>query len=155
MGASKELFGQIRDEMTNLMFAVDQGDRDALDVYMELRELKAETEETLKTFKAWESENFDEILNDADSYRNEFKGFEIKKRNGGKTMVYDNIPEITEAQSVVKELQSKYKLAFEGIQRGATISQTKGFFTDADGVELPLPTVKYRKDSISVTRLKK
>ncbi len=145
MGATKELFIQMQDELVNTCDAVENGDINVLDAVIELRKQKQFHEEMLKEIKNFETQYSDEIEQEATANQNEYRGATFEFRAGRKTFDFSKIKEVKIAKDNVKELEQKYKQAFEMKQKGMTaIDESTG------EIITELPTVKYAKSSIIV-----
>lgn len=77
----------------------------------------------------------------------EYNGYKFELRKGGAMYDFSNIPEWNEHKSKLKEIEEKAKAAFK--------NQNKGLLTaDENGEVVPLPVVKYRRDSLIAKPLK-
>ncbi len=144
MSKTKELFIGMQDELINTFNAYENGDINVLDAVIYLREQKAFHEEMLKNIKDFESENQHEIELEANANQNEYKGAKFEFRAGRKTFDYSKIEEVATAKNNVKELEQKYKSAWENHQKGLVP-------VDAEtGEILQLPEMKVGKSTMVV-----
>jgi hypothetical protein len=79
-------------------------------------------------------------------------GFEIQKRNGGRSIDFSNVPEVAVKETELKTLKESLKHAFEGLEKGATMLSGDQMVL-SDGELVNKPSWKYRKDSITVKKL--
>lgn len=79
-------------------------------------------------------------------------GFEIQKRNGGRSIDFSNVPEVAEKETELKTLKESLKHAFEGLEKGTTMLSGEQMVLN-DGELVNKPSWKYRKDSITVKKL--
>jgi len=79
-------------------------------------------------------------------------GFEIQKRNGGRSIDFSNVPEVSVKETELKTLKESLKHAFEGLEKGTTMLSGEQMVL-SDGELVNKPTWKYRKDSITVKKL--
>lgn len=128
MERSKEMFLQVQEELLELHNKAIEGEVSNLDALIKMRNAKADAEKVLEIVKTFEDERLNEITTEAESYGGTYQGFEIKSVNGKKIFNYKQIPQITELENQKKNLEDKFKNAFEGFQKG--IVQT----TEVDGV---------------------
>ena len=138
----------MKEQIENLILEVGNGDKTLLDATLELYKIKKQLEDELKLIKQFTDENLERIEDEANMYHNEYNGFEIKKRAGGKMLNYSNIPEISELNDKLKEKQDFYKSMLEIKLKG-------GMPVTADGEVIEtLPEVKYRKSSLIIKKIK-
>lgn len=143
MGATSELFIQMQDEFVNTCNAIEEGNLDLLDGVINLRKQRVFYEEMASNIKTFESQYQEEIQQKAQDFGNEYKGVKFEFRKGGKTFDYKGIEEWKIASTNLKEIEDKYKSAWENAQKG-NMSVTE------DGEVLQLPQVNYRKDSMII-----
>ena len=157
MGANKELFTEIQEQLLNTHHLCNEGELSNLDALIEMRKAKQEAEKVLEIVKIFEDDKLNEISIDAESYKGIYLGYEIKAVNGRKMYSFKGIESIQEAESKKKELEQKYISAFDGFQKGTV--QT----TEVDGVrywidensELQLfPEVNFGKSYLTVKEKK-
>ena len=79
-------------------------------------------------------------------------GFEIQKRNGGRSIDFSNVPEVAVKETELKTLKESLKHAFEGLEKGATMLSGDQMVL-SEGELVNKPRWKYRKDSITVKKL--
>lgn len=148
MGVTSEMFIQMQDALVNDISRVENGEVHLLEATIELRKQKAFHEQMIENIKSFESENFNEIEVQAKEYQNEYKGSTFEFRNGRKTFDFKGIEEVEIAKDNAKEIEAKYKAAWEMKQKGLAP-------VDEDtGEVLQVPTVKYGK-SVMVVKLPK
>jgi len=126
--STKDLFMEVQEELLQLHNDVVEGEVSNLEALIKMRKAKVEAEKVLEIVKTFENERINEISSEAESYGGTYQGFEIKSINGRKMFNYKSIPQIIELDSQKKNLEDKFKNAFEGFQKG--IVQT----TEVDGV---------------------
>jgi hypothetical protein len=78
--------------------------------------------------------------------------FEIQKRNGGRSIDFSNVPEVSVKETELKTLKEKLKHAFMGLENGATMLSGEQMVL-SDGELINKPSWKYRKDSITTKKL--
>jgi len=78
--------------------------------------------------------------------------FEIQKRNGGRSLDFSNVPEVSVKETELKTLKEKLKHAFIGLENGATMLSGEQMVL-SDGELINKPSWKYRKDSITTKKL--
>lgn len=144
MGATSELFLQIQDEFVNTCDNVENGNTELLEAVIEMRKQRAFHEQMLKDISSFESEYLNEIENSAKEHQNEFKGAKFEFRAGRKTFDFSGIEEVKIAKQNAKEIESKYKTAWELNQKGTSA------LDEDTGEILQIPSVKYGKSSMVV-----
>lgn len=155
MGKSKEMFIKIQDEMVNAIDKYENGEVSVLDTLLYLRGFRDGAEQIIKDVKQFEDDNLEEIERESNSHGNNYNGFEIKKVNGRKTFSFKNIAEISELEKSKKDLETKYKQAFEGYQKGivqATTENNQTFWIDENGELKPFPSVYYSSSYITIKK---
>ena len=128
----------------------ENGDIPYVDALVFMRLNRYQLEDALKLIKQWESENFDEIAQDAANYPDGHRGMLFEVRNGRKTYSYDGIEEVENAETALKEAKEKYKSMFIAKQKGAAYANV-----GEDGEELKMPEIKYGAGSIVVKPMKR
>lgn len=157
MGKSREMFIKIQDEMVNAIDKYENGEVSVLDTLLYLRDFKKSAEQIVEDVKDFETQNIEEIERESNSHGNNYNGFEIKKVNGRKTFSFKNIAEISELEKSKKELETKYKQAFEGYQKGivqTTTENNQTFWIDENGELKPFPSVSYSSSYITIKKQK-
>lgn len=157
MGKSKEMFIKIQDEMVNAIDKYENGEVSVLDTLLYLRDFKKSAEQIVEDVKDFETQNIEEIERESNSFGNSYNGFEIKKVNGRKTFSFKNIAEISELEKSKKELETKYKQAFEGYQKGivqTTTENNQTFWIDENGELKPFPSVYYSSSYVTIKKQK-
>lgn len=144
MGATSELFIQMQDELVNTLDSVENGDINVLDAVIEFRKQKAFHEQMIKEINHFESENYNEIEISAKEHQNEFRGAKFEFRAGRKTFDFSEINEVVDAKKKAKEVEAKYKTAWQLNQKGTSA------LDEDTGEILQIPTVKYGKSSMVV-----
>lgn len=148
MGATSELFIQMQDKFINTCNNVENGNIELLEGVIEMRKQKAFHEQMIKDINAFEYENYNEIESSAKEHQNEFRGVKFEFRGGRKTFDFKGIEEVQIAKDNAKEIEQKYKTAWEMKQKGfAPVDEETGEI-------LKLPNVKFGK-SIMVVKLPK
>lgn len=144
MGAISELYIQMQDEFINTCDNVENGNIELLEAVIEMRKQKAFHEQMIKDINEFEAQNYNDIENSAKDYQNEFRGVKFEFRGGRKTFDFKGIEEVQIAKDNAKEIEQKYKTAWEMKQKG---------FAPVDeetGEVLQIPIVKYGKSSMIV-----
>lgn len=157
MGKSKEMFIKIQDEMVNAIDKYENGEVSVLDTLLYLRDFKKSAEQIVEDVKYFETQNIEEIEREAVANGGSYNGFEIKKVNGRKTFSFKNIAKISELEKSKKELETKYKQAFEGYQKGivqTTTENNQTFWIDENGELKPFPSVSYSSSYITIKKQK-
>lgn len=150
MGKNSELHIKIQDELFNISHQVEEGELSHIDGLIRMRENKYQLERSLEIIKDFEDRNIDNIP------EGEHQGYVIKRVDGRKMYSYKNIPEISEKENEIKQVQSKYKHAFEGFQKGVTLTETIDgvlHWVDSDGVLKPFPELSYGKSYLNITKI--
>lgn len=162
MGATKEYFEQIQQELTFTHSQVVEGELSNLDGLIKMREAKEKAEEVLSIVKNFEDERLNEITTESDKYGNKYCGFEIKAVNGRKTYSFSMCDEIKALENQKKTAEEKYRLAFEGYQKGV-IQTTRLIendpdsplgWIDEDGQVLPFPELNIGKSYLTIKKSK-
>lgn len=140
MGATKELFGQMRaEEIANYVNDVENGELEALRAYAELKKyegLISDAKRQLEPLAMDEAYNFGEK-----SF--EHHGYKFEIRNGATRYNFKNISIWKDKQKELKEIEKNAKQAYLAIQSGNMIAT-------GDGEEIELPEVTVSKDSLIV-----
>jgi len=144
MGYSREIFTKMNAHLMQQITDAEMGDASHLDTFIELRAQRDLLNQNLDLIKSYEDDNshllIDEMSNYPEGYRN--KIFEL--RSGRTTFDFKCIPEWDAVDTKKREIESKYKLMYQAVQKGFEHSRI-----DPDtGEILPMPTVKYGKSSI-------
>lgn len=147
-------------ENFNLIFAkAESGDVGILDATIQYNNLKKDVEAVLENAKTKLKENLDEIQKEAAKYKNNYGGFSFSVTSK-KDYDYTGVEEIVTMEKELKAVKEKYKLAFEGAQKGTTpIEFDKdedgnkvSRFVDADGVLRPFPSIKYAAAALTLRK---
>lgn len=157
MGLSKEMFTQMQDEFIQIQNELENGEISRLDAFIEFRNAKTELEKILEFIKEFEHNNITEIALDASQYPDGYMGFRITEVNGRKSFDFKSIPSWQEAEKNKKQVEDKYKSAFEGVLKGTvqTVSEdNKTYWIDTDGEINPLPEMNIGKSYLKVEKAK-
>lgn len=153
MGASKEYFISIQEELQNVHNQVEEGELSTLDWLIKMRNAKIEAEKVLEIVKDFEDKSFDKIVAEAQEYNGIYQGFEIKSVNGRQTYSCKNIPQVQEIEAKKRELEDKFKNAFLGFQKG-TVQTTEVdgvlYWIDSDGEIQPFPEYSVGKSYLII-----
>jgi len=126
----------------NAVQEVIDGNINPLEVYAKLKKEIKELTECLSLISDYAVE---EALK-MDSKTFELKGYKFEVRNGSARYSFKNIPEWSEKQKELKEIESIAKIAYSSYQKGVTtLSQ--------DAEIVALPEVTYSKDVVVVKEL--
>lgn len=131
----------------NIIDDVDNGNREALDVFITFKSISEALDKGKKLID-------DKAIKEASKYQNDtYNGFKLSIVNGRKMYSFKDIPEIETKQKEIKELETKYKSALNGVQKG--IVQVQGeHWIDENGELLPFPTISFGKDYIKIEKEK-
>ncbi len=131
------------EEVSHLLTEVENGDREALKVYAELKQHRDLYDQAVKKIEPL-------AMSEAEQYPEksfEHCGFVFEKRAGGVTYSYKEIP----AWKVLKEELTKV----EQQAKQAYLAKQKGILNvTEDGEMIDLPSVTYRKDSLIIKNKK-
>lgn len=151
MGATKEMYIRIQDELFNAAHQASEGEITNLDALLIMRDHRSEAEKLVEIIKEFESDKITEIANEASQYPEGYKGFQVSVANGRKTFSFKGIPEWENAEKAKKAVEDKYKAMWEAKAKGANT----GFCDEETGEEMPLPEVSYGKTFVTVKENKK
>ena len=129
-------------EIQRLLNEVKTGYANPLDVMGHLRTLAAEVKSAIDEVEPL-------AFIEADKYPEKtFKefGYEITKKDGSKRFNFKHIEEWQQADQAKKDVEAKYKQAYESVQKGLLA------VTD-DGEELDLPKLVPTKPSLSFKKV--
>ena len=157
MGASKDLFGKIFNEIENQLNAHQEGEVSTLDTLLYLRNFRQKAEQITDAVKQFENDNIEKIATEADKYDGRYCGFEVKRVKGREGFKWDSVTEVKEHESKVKDIKKKYKIAFAGHQKGAIITQEVDgvlYWVDGDGSLNPFPEKTYGVSYVTVKEIK-
>lgn len=158
MSKSSEMFIQIQDELINAANQAQEGEKSHLETLLYMRGFKKQAEICLEIIKDYEDNNIQEISNEASKFQNSYGGFEIKEVAGRKSYNFKGVPEIQEKEQEKKELEEKYKSAFDGFQKGTvqTTTDEKGvrYWIDENGEMREFPELNIGKSYLKVTQEK-
>jgi len=126
---------------------VKQGNIPACFAALQIKQLEKDFKRTLSEI---EEEAKDE-LRGVTSYT--YGDFQLKFKEGSRTIDYSGCDEIVVMEKHLKSVKEKYKAALEGVEKGNTVLLEGHYFADQNGEQLPLPTHKYNKSSIVLTKV--
>lgn len=126
----------------NTIEEYNKGNVNVLETYIALKEFKSFYESQIEIIKKFESENINEIELEIREHHNEFNGYKFEIRNGRNLYDFSKISEIQEKKKELKNIEAKYKLAFDAFQKGNRM------IDDETGEVLELPTLRLGKSSI-------
>jgi hypothetical protein len=122
---------------------VVDGTADPIEVYANLNDLA-------KFIDAAKAEIFDNVLNEAQKFESktfQYKGFEVQVSEGRKMYDFKHIPQWSEAQHQLKEIEERAK--------AAALNVNKGFITATnDGEEVQPCIIKFSKPSLTIKQIK-
>ena len=121
-----------------------------LEAYCRLKELGQIISESVSQIEPLAMQECD--LHNSNSLGFEFKGFHVKRRNGGKTVEYNDVPQYVEKYKELQRYKEMLKVARMGVDSKTTMVQDNHMIL-ADGEMLEIPKWKYSKDSIIVKKL--
>jgi len=138
-----QFFEMRQEEIAKLVEEVEQGEREALFAYANLKALEKETNSAINQIEHLAKEEAEQEPEKTFSRH----GIEFEKHNGSRRFSYKDISIWQEKNKELKDIEKKAKHAFEAKQKGM-LTATK------DGEEIELPSVKYTKDSL-IVRIRK
>lgn len=153
MGFNSELHIQIQEGLQNIANLVLEGELLHLDGLIEMRKHKQELEKSLETIKEFESIHLDAIARKAEEIGGKHKGFEISAVNGRKTYSFKGIPDWEKAEAEKKNVEAKFKSAFDAFQKNAIPTETVDgvlHWVDGDGQLNPFPEMSIGKSYLTV-----
>ena len=121
-----------------------------LESYCTLKELRKILDEAIKQIEPLAMDKCDLHAPNNTPFTN--ANFEIQKRNGGRSIDFSNVPEVSVKETELKTLKEKLKHAFMGLENGATMLSGEQMVL-SDGELVNKPSWKYRKDSITTKKL--
>lgn len=134
-----EFFKLRQQDLAQFTQEVENGDRDALTAYANIKKLESEI---IAVKKQIEPLALDEAVAFGEKSF-ETHGIKFEVRNGATRYSYKGIPEWVEKQKELKAIEDKSKHAFISVQ--------KGLLTVTDDIkEIPMPEVSYSKNSLIV-----
>lgn len=137
MGATANLFLEMREKINALVEQVQEGEINPFELGRELSYTKNCIEEAKEKISAQERDEF------AKYQPEELKALKIKMSGGGYTYSFKHIPEWTKKNEELKEIEEKAKQAFLLSQKNTTV------FDNGDGGEIIPADATPRKQSIS------
>jgi chemotaxis protein histidine kinase CheA len=150
---SEDYFVEIENELIEISNQCFEGELSNLDALIKMRKAKEKAETILVTVKTFEDERINEISNEAEQYKGSYCGFEIKAVNGRKSFIFKGISEIEEKETEKKQLEEKYKSAFEGFQKGTVqtvVEDEVRYWIDDSGELKPFPELTIGKSYLTV-----
>jgi len=148
MRGSKELFEELQEKIAYEINMVEEGNLNYLDALIEMNQYKVKIEETLNDIKDWQRENIDEIQNEAQGYKGQYKGYKFEVRNGKTMYDFKGIEHIAQKEKELKDLKENHKQAYIQYQKGMLNVNT-------DGEEIELPKVSYSASYVILKKIKK
>lgn len=121
-----------------------------LESYCTLKELRKILDEAIKQIEPLAMDKCDLHSPNNTPFTN--ANFEIQKRNGGRSIDFSNVPEVSVKETELKTLKESLKHAFEGLEKGTTMLSGEQMVL-SDGELVNKPSWKYRKDSITTKKL--
>lgn len=119
-----------------------EGNVERMKALVALHEIQKEAENVLKHIKAWKSENINDLEQDSKDYPDGYGGYTFEFRNGGKMYNFKNIEEWTKKSGELKDLEEKYKAAFNLKLKGVEPIDSE------TGEIIPIPIITYRASSV-------
>ena len=161
MAKRKTTVEKLEADFLKIFTNIENGDLNVLDGVLAARSLKTELENVLKVATDKEASIMSAIQDEAAKYKNKYKGYSFSI-GGKKTLVYKGIPEFEAADKVLSDVKDKYKIAFEGSQKGTTkihlldVGDYKNVphFEDENGMFRPFPEITYSKTSLTLRKEK-
>ena len=148
-----ELFISIQEDLLLTSEQAKEGELSNLDALIKMRKAKEKAEKVLEIVKIFEDDRFNEITNEAESYKGIYCGFEIKSVNGRKMYNFKGISEIEEKEVEQKQLKEKYQSAFDGFQKGTVqtvVENDVRYWIDDNGELKPFPELTIGKSYLTV-----
>jgi len=158
MGATKEYFIKVQEELIDLKNQTIEGEISNLDALIKMRKAKDEAEKVLEIVKDFENERINEITQEAQSYGGVYCGYEIKSVNGRQIYNFKGIEQISELEQKKKEIEDKFKNAFIGFQKGVVqTTEVDGirYWIDEDGELQLFPELTIGKSYITIKEKKR
>jgi len=159
MGYNSELYIQIQDELINTINQVEEGEFSHLDALISFQQSKEQLEKSLEIIKNFQTDKMNEISDKASEYGGKYQGYEIKSVSGRKLFSFKGIEEYDQIENTKKQIEEKYKSAFDGFQKGTVTAEYDegraiGWY-DPEGVLQPFPELTVGKSYITVSKAKK
>lgn len=154
---TKDYFMQLQEELLLTHQQTQEGELSNLDGLIKMRNAKAQADKILEIVKAFEDERLNEISQEAEAYNGKYCGFEIKSVSGRKMYNFKGITEIEEKDSEKKQLEEKYKSAFDGFQKGTVqtvVEEDVRYWIDENGELKPFPELTIGKSYLTVKETK-
>jgi len=126
-------FDILADTFTSQMGDYEDGNVDALETAIKMRQEYERLEIQMNLRKTWMDENKESIENESSKYPEGYKGYKVTVQSKT-TLSFKNIPDWIELEKQKKDFEAKSKLALQMVNKG-------GLNVDADGAEIPLPEV--------------
>lgn len=140
-------FAEMEEDFLEHTAKVESGDLSPLELAVKFAKERSDLEALAKVRKEWQDENLASILNEADQYgKDGFRGYRFSNSSSVR-YYYDNNPEWKKLKEQMEEVEEQMKTAY--IATGKNIPNN-----DWDGVEIPLPVVKYTKPSLKTEKIR-
>jgi len=137
----------VLDFINSIVLDVENGEKDALDVFISFKTISEALDKAKKSID-------DKAMIEADKYQSDtYNGFKVSVIQGRKTFDFKTIKEYSEKQTELKQIEAKYKSAFDGVQKG-TVQIDGDNWIDQNGEILPLPKISYGKSYIKIEKQK-
>lgn len=123
-----------------LIHEVEEGNLDALDVFIQLKEKE-------KEIKAALNEIEDQAMVEAAKHgkTSEHNGYQVQLKDGSRKYDFKGCPSWVEAEKRKKEIEEQLKAALQARERNILIATE-------DGEDIELPRITYSKSSITITK---
>lgn len=158
MERTKDLFMELIQDQHQAREDFINGDKNALDTLIYMRGLKKYADEINNNVKKFEDEFSNEITEEARQYNNSYLGFEISSVKGREIYKFDSIPEYNKKKNELKDLESTYKQAFLGFQKGTVqtvVENDVRYWIDENGELRLFPELQIGKSYIKFQEQKK
>ena len=145
MGKTSELHIKIQDELCQSITDAENGEISFLDALIELEGNKKQLDFALSIIKQFKDDQLFEIQNEADQFKDGYRDHLFEVRSGGAMYNYKHIKEWKTYKKALADCEARHKQAFMAMQKGLLTAS-------ADGEEMELPKVTYRKSSVIVKK---
>jgi len=146
MGFSKDIFLDMQQEIIDRINDVDNGNTEIIPVLIELEQYRKLLDDTTAIIKSFKDENVQNIQSNAIDYQNEYGGYKIEVRSGGRMYNYKMIEDWQECNQALKDCEARSKQALLSKEKGMMVATE-------EGEEIQLPEISYRKDSVIIKKL--
>ena len=120
---------------------VERGEVDPLEAFAKMKEYQKDLKDSMSMIEEYAMEEAAKHGKNFDLY-----GYSFTQKQGGRNWDFSTVPEIVEAEKNLKELKESAKSAWENNNRNI-MSVHSG-----TGEVVALPTLKFKKDSLVVTK---